>query len=1116
MEYRPEAQRKRKISDEDLGAGFKKALVSAVSDLGNDHGSYPNTRISHSNVGLHGDIDRTSQHQYQSYDRQDHRQRPLVPAQSFTHIANPSAVDAASVTILSTMAGLLANAGGQPKVVSSSAQPEQNQSQNFDQGQHKQHDDNNQSQPESLPGVGEDVLKMQQQLQQQVPLDPSTNTRMMREQILESMTSIPAMQMQLEESLKEYLEADKRQVELRNQQQQQQEQEQHSVPSDPSILATLNSAISHPASPQALAIESAPLQTSKRSVNGNGKKKTKAVNRNQSNDSLASNSNDIQSGGVPSTTLEEHFKRDVAVVTSDNPLHTKWLMATALKDKGISYKTGTFSSHEDELIRQTIRDYVARHNMPEDAIQRWFQNGNGRGRFEKNDLKALWVEIAVRLQNRPLLNIYLHVRRMFHPQNNVGTWSKEDDEKLIMLYAKHKGQWTTIGTELGRMADSCRDRYRNHLKDQNTMVTGPWQPHEDERLLTIMQDLALQQGKTNILDSSPMWTLISERMQGTRTRHQCRHRYSQTLQPRLERGEWTAPSSAAAAAAAAVAANAAMAANVSVTSKHQSQQHHTSQQQQSQSQQQVPLHDNLSFGLNSNNDQSKTKQEQDVLMLAAALQGVLPDHGANDNMLWTQAMTTSMQGSEHGLHGNEEHQFSSDGHHHQQHSGSGHDPFSTAAFTSVSIPMPTIVPKAPKGPIRRRCGLQQQLDSLKMIQEEGYTDHTDIKWSDIAQRLRDKVEEGNAIQLARIIQTHDQLDSKKQQHLQEGDSAAAAAAAAAAAMAAAVSAAQAEAVASLQRVPAANQIARTFMSSRCKIEGYREMTLQQVIVFMMQDVERRIQHRRGGSANAHSPSLSSAQNGNNNDESGDGAASSSSTAKSSSGRRNAPTTGALIQQQVINDAAQQAAIAALSAQFPFLQQHQQQQQQSALAHALSDPSSQQRRHHHTEQQTSQPMNGEENAPSSADMLDQSSPSSSGTDHHASAHQTLHRHHHQQQEQQQQQQLSAEQQAQHQHELEQQQHNRDLAEQMLSMAFSASEMNGAFSGAFSAYSPFSSSSSMSTMGEEASMEARYQEHGQGQDHDQQSARQVLNALHSGEFATDTSDEEDEDVPEGDGM
>src|SRR5689334_11848160 len=100
---------------------------------------------------------------------------------------------------------------------------------------------------------------------------------------------------------------------------------------------------------------------------------------------------------------------------------------------------------------------------------------------------------------------------MFHPQNNIGQWTKEDDEKLVALYQKHKGQWTVIGQELGRMADSCRDRYRNHLKDQDTMKSGTWAPEEDEKLLSIMQELAAQQGKASILESTHMWTLISEK-----------------------------------------------------------------------------------------------------------------------------------------------------------------------------------------------------------------------------------------------------------------------------------------------------------------------------------------------------------------------------------------------------------------------------------------------------------------------------------------------------------------------------------------------------------------------------------------------------------------------------
>ncbi|KAF9083304.1 RNA polymerase I enhancer binding protein [Mortierella sp. AD031] len=898
---------------------------------------------------------------------------------------------------------------------------------------------------------------------------------MTHHQIMDSMSSIPNMHLLLEESLKGNLGAKRDGIDEHRQ------QESSSGPihssatedartvlmnlGDPSILVTLKPHTPQPSHPASPLPTTTPADVPPVGTQGKGKKKGKTARATTAQGIGASK--DGASG--PGFDLQDRLRADTAAVTSDNPLHTKWLMATALKDKGISYKTGTFSSHEDELIRETIKGYVARNNMPEDAIQRWFENGNGRGRFEKNDLKALWVEIAVRLQNRPLLNIYLHVRRMFHPQNNIGTWSKEDDQKLIMLHALHKGQWTIIGTELGRMADSCRDRYRNHLKDQSTMLTGPWQPHEDEQLLTIMQDLALQQGKINILDSSPMWTLISERMHGTRTRHQCRHRYSQTLQPRLERGEWTAPSSAAAAAAAAVAANAAVAASAtSATSS-------SSSKQPSQQQQHLQAHNGqLGLGLSPNHEHSKTTTEQDVLMLAAALQGVLPDHD-NSHMLWSQAVSNDMQNSGHHLHG-----------HQDVHNISGnmpsapHDPFTAAAIAAAaSLPLPSIVPKAPKGPIRRRSGLQQQLDTLRIIQEDGYTDHTDIDWSNIAQRLRDRVEEGNAIQLAKIIQTHDQLDSRKQRHLQDGDSAAAAAAAASAAMAAAVSAAQAEAVASLQRVPAANQCARTFMSSRCKIEGYRDMTLQQVIVFMMKDVERRIMHRRGGPAskNAETPS-----------DGGEGSSSKSSLA--------VPSKEALIQQQeiIINNAAQQAAIAALSAQFPYLQQlHQQHGHQSALAHALSDPS--------------EPHSSSHSSSSSASAIPQSSTEPISSSHLINPHEPLEN-------------LSVEQRAQRQQELEQQQHNHDLAEQMLNFAFSISDVSHnphqphqyldhhhqqgsmLMSPSMSSTSSMSSASPSSWPVDDATTTTTASQK------EKQATRRVLHALKSSEFATDTSEDEDE--------
>ncbi|KAI8598604.1 hypothetical protein EDD21DRAFT_295991, partial [Dissophora ornata] len=200
---------------------------------------------------------------------------------------------------------------------------------------------------------------------------------------------------------------------------------------------------------------------------------------------------------------------------------------------GIKYTTGAFTAQESRVIEDTVSDYIARHNKPKDLVQQWFSSHDGQRRKDKAELLPLWIEIATRLKTRPLMNVYLHLRRKFHPQNNLGIWSKEDDDKLKELYAKHKNQWTLIGQNLGRIADSCRDRYRNHLKDQDTSAVGTWSSEEDERLLDVLQDMAERQGKKTVLEAELLWTTVSEKMEGTRRRHQCRHRYFTTLQPRL-------------------------------------------------------------------------------------------------------------------------------------------------------------------------------------------------------------------------------------------------------------------------------------------------------------------------------------------------------------------------------------------------------------------------------------------------------------------------------------------------------------------------------------------------------------------------------------------------------
>lgn len=331
MEYQSAVPVKRKNSQEALGAGFKKALVSSTSDFGNDQADY---NAATGGVGpsdtaaANGSAEHSAQQQEAESEKQQHlHQQQLRSTHGFSHLSSSSAVDAASATILSTMAGILASAGGD----------QTDQRRDFQQSEHKAHDHSQTHSPD-LRGVGEDVLRMQQQLQQQVPLDPSTNTRMTREQIMESMTSIPTMQMILEESLKGDLAANRagnRGIDQHNHQQQ-------NTSVDHSILATLNSTVSHPSSPQSPGeIDRNGAHGSKQNSNGNNKKRAKPnriqVAHSSDAGTVDSTIDNVQNNGTASgLTLEEHFKRDIAVVTSDNPLHTKWLMATALKDKGAS------------------------------------------------------------------------------------------------------------------------------------------------------------------------------------------------------------------------------------------------------------------------------------------------------------------------------------------------------------------------------------------------------------------------------------------------------------------------------------------------------------------------------------------------------------------------------------------------------------------------------------------------------------------------------------------------------------------------------------------------------------------------------------------------------------
>lgn len=439
---------------------------------------------------------------------------------------------------------------------------------------------------------------------------------------------------------------------------------------------------------------------------------------------------------------------------------------------------------------------------------------------------------------------------MYHPQNNIGAWTKEDDDKLIELYTKHKGQWTTIGVALGRMADSCRDRYRNHLKDLATMNTGTWAPEEDKKLLEIMTDLAKKQGKTNLADATHMWTAISELMGGTRSRHQCRHRYTQSLQPKMEMADWLPPTLEQTLAAS----------NVMSLRKSISEKNGQSQQQKRQAEAEGASGSSSSSVQPTTASTEFTVPVEDIRVLAAALQNVMPN-GSDSSLLWTQAIG----GSGSTQAGGTSSMSSAD--------QADHAALTAAIAAATSLPVPSAsallspalltasaasadkaetagssittatteanvtptnaVPPAPEHLQRRTGARQRALDVIRLIEKSGYKEYSEIKWKTMAKKLRAKLQEANGEILGKIIEARERLSAKKDKAVSEGDRYnGSVLTGVVAAMDAALTAAHAESVTTVQFSASSAVLQQTFGVTRFKVEGYKTMPFKELLAKM--------------------------------------------------------------------------------------------------------------------------------------------------------------------------------------------------------------------------------------------------------------------------------------------
>ena len=217
-----------------------------------------------------------------------------------------------------------------------------------------------------------------------------------------------------------------------------------------------------------------------------------------------------------------------------------------------------FDPIEEGALDQFIEQYsrIKGFNR-EQTCERIWTNGRRKDDF--------WINICKVVPYRTRSSIYKHVRRRYHIFKQRGKWSQEEDTELSKLCIEKEGQWSEIGRALGRMPEDCRDRWRNYIKCGTNRAANKWTTAEEEQLKNIIGKMifiathkegeeytensedSVDEDGLEIIRSLPAipkgdgfertpefkdvinWTVVSEQMNGTRSRIQCRYKWNKLI-----------------------------------------------------------------------------------------------------------------------------------------------------------------------------------------------------------------------------------------------------------------------------------------------------------------------------------------------------------------------------------------------------------------------------------------------------------------------------------------------------------------------------------------------------------------------------------------------------------
>lgn len=183
------------------------------------------------------------------------------------------------------------------------------------------------------------------------------------------------------------------------------------------------------------------------------------------------------------------------------------------QETGKIFKRGKFSQKEHKVIREALQEFLdARSLTMQDFIHNFFLSKHTSSEVHQDSrFASLFPFVAQKTDGRPVISVYLAMRRTFNPGNYQGRWNQKDDAELIRLYSLMGPDWQNIGIHLGRFGICCRDRFKSL---RTTGLSGPWSEEETQRLIDAVSEVR------RIADGKPCWMLVSHKVE-TRSASQC-------------------------------------------------------------------------------------------------------------------------------------------------------------------------------------------------------------------------------------------------------------------------------------------------------------------------------------------------------------------------------------------------------------------------------------------------------------------------------------------------------------------------------------------------------------------------------------------------------------------